>query len=256
MATEAGVVQAVFPEGGLTRDGALRPARLGLIDYMLRTFDAGGARDLCFVPVGINYDRVLEDRALLAQAAGESPRGFLATTASATRFGLRQAVLWGMGRWHRFGYACVNFGTPISMREWSRTRGLDWRTLDKETRATQVAELGAGLMAAVGRVVPALPVSLLATALLEGDGDLPVSTIDLHARTQGLMRRLTASGAHVYLPREDEAYAIEVGLRMLVERRVVQEREGGWVAAPGEAALLRYYAAAIAPLLVPAEPAR
>jgi glycerol-3-phosphate O-acyltransferase len=249
MATEAGVVQAVFPEGGLTRDGALRPPKLGLIDYMLRTFDAAGAHDLCFVPVGINYDRVLEDRALLAQAAGESPRGFLAVSASATRFGLRQAALWVMGRWHRFGYACVNFGTPISMREWSAERGLDWRALGKEQRAAQVEELGGQLMAAVARVIPALPVSLLATALLEGGGSAPVSTIDLHARTQALMRRLLASGAHVYLPREDEAYAIEVGLRMLVQRRTVEERDGGWVAVQGEEPLLRYYAAAIAPLL-------
>jgi glycerol-3-phosphate O-acyltransferase len=249
MATEAGVVQAVFPEGGLTRDGALRPPRLGLIDYMLRTFDAAGPRDLCFVPVGINYDRVLEDRALLAQAAGESPRGFMATTAAATRFGLRQAVLWSLGRWHRFGYACVNFGTPISMRDWSKARGLDWRALGKEARAARVDELGRALMGAVARVVPALPVSLLATALLEGDAALPVTTIDLHARTQALMRRLTRGGAHVYLPREDEAYAIEVGLRMLVERRVVAERGGAWVTMPGEGPLLRYYAAAIAPLL-------
>ena len=249
MATEAGVVQAVFPEGGLTRDGALRPPRLGLIDYMLRTFDPAGPRDLCFVPVGINYDRVLEDRALLAQAAGEAPRGFLATTASATRFGLRQALLWGMGRWHRFGYACVNFGTPISMRTWSAERGVDWRTLGKEARAVQVDGLGRQLMDAVAQVIPALPVSLLATALLEGGGEAPVSTIELHARTQALMRRLGAAGAHVYLPREDEAYAIEVGLRTLVQRRLVEERDGGWVAVAGEEPVLRYYAAAIAPLL-------
>jgi glycerol-3-phosphate O-acyltransferase len=251
MATEAGVVQAVFPEGGLTRDGALRPPRLGLIDYMLRTFDPAGPRDLCFVPVGINYDRVLEDRALLAQAAGESPRGFLATTASATRFGLRQALLWGMGRWHRFGYACVNFGTPVSMRQWSAARAVDWRALGKESRALRVDELGRQLMAAVAQVVPALPVSLLATALIEGGGETPVSTIALHARTQALIRKLGATGAHVYLPREDEAYAIEVGLRTLVERRLVEERDGGWVVAPGEGPVLRYYAAAIAPLLAP-----
>ena len=31
MATKAGVVQAIFPEGGLTRDGALRPPKLGLL---------------------------------------------------------------------------------------------------------------------------------------------------------------------------------------------------------------------------------
>jgi glycerol-3-phosphate O-acyltransferase len=199
--------------------------------------------------VGINYDRVLEDRALLAQAAGQAPRGLLATTASATRFGLRQALLWALGRWHRFGYACVNFGTPISMREWSGARGVDWRTLDKEARTARLEALGGELMAAVARVVPALPVSLLATALLEGGGPAPVSTIDLHARTQALMRRLAAAGAHVYLPREDEAYAIEVGLRMLVQRRLVEEQEGGWVTAPDQAPMLRYYAAAIAPLL-------
>ena len=100
MSTEAGVVQAVFPEGGLSRDGAMRPPRLGLVDYMLRTFDPAGPRDLVFVPVGIAYDRVLEDRALLAEAAGEAPRGVLSTTATATRFGLRQARplgAWGAG---------------------------------------------------------------------------------------------------------------------------------------------------------------
>ena len=45
MATAAGVTQAVFPEGGLSRDGRLRPPKLGILDYMLRSFDpAGGPR--------------------------------------------------------------------------------------------------------------------------------------------------------------------------------------------------------------------
>src|SRR5207237_10632097 len=38
MATEAGVTQAVFPEGGLSRDGRLRPPTVGILDYMLRSF--------------------------------------------------------------------------------------------------------------------------------------------------------------------------------------------------------------------------
>jgi len=46
MATESGVVQAVYPEGGLTRDGALRRPKLGLLDYMVRAFDPQGERDL------------------------------------------------------------------------------------------------------------------------------------------------------------------------------------------------------------------
>lgn len=65
MATQAGVPQAVFPEGGLTRDGRMGAPRLGMIDYMLRGFHLEGERDLVFVPLGLNYDRVLEDRTLL-----------------------------------------------------------------------------------------------------------------------------------------------------------------------------------------------
>ncbi len=66
MATSAGVPQAVYPEGGLSRDGRLRQPKLGVLDYMLRSFDpVHGERDLVFIPVGINYDRVLEDRTLL-----------------------------------------------------------------------------------------------------------------------------------------------------------------------------------------------
>ena len=65
MATAAGVTQAVFPEGGLSRDGKLRPPKLGLLDYMLRAFDPEGERDLVFMPAGINYDRTFEDRSFL-----------------------------------------------------------------------------------------------------------------------------------------------------------------------------------------------
>jgi glycerol-3-phosphate O-acyltransferase len=108
-------------------------------------------------------------------------------------------------------------------------------------------------MEAVARVIPALPVSLLCTALLEeersGGPAIELSTLALHARTQALMRRLAAAGAHVYLPRDDEAYTIEVGLRMLAERRLVEERPGGWAPVEAERPVLRYYAAAIAPLL-------
>ena len=64
MATPAGVTQAIFPEGGLSRDGKLRPPKFGLLSYMVAGFDPQGPRDVVFVPVAVNYDRVLEDRML------------------------------------------------------------------------------------------------------------------------------------------------------------------------------------------------
>src|SRR5439155_1562129 len=74
LATAEGVTQAMFPEGGLSRDGALRPPKFGLLSYMVARFDPDGERDVVFVPVGINYDRLLEDRNLTASAASGARR--------------------------------------------------------------------------------------------------------------------------------------------------------------------------------------
>ena len=74
MATQAGVTQAVFPEGGLSRDGRLRSPKLGILDYMVRSFDPAGGRDILFVPVGINYDRVFEDRSFLQELDKNAPK--------------------------------------------------------------------------------------------------------------------------------------------------------------------------------------
>src|SRR5262249_11106986 len=73
--TRNGVTQGVFLEGGLTRAGAFRPPKLGLLDYLAgvkraKDFD----RPLYFVPVAINYDRVLEDRSLLRELQAPEDR--------------------------------------------------------------------------------------------------------------------------------------------------------------------------------------
>ncbi len=66
--------QAFYPEGGLSRDGALQKPKLGLLDYMLRSFDSEDGRDLVFISVGINYDRTLEDRTLLLSLTSQSQK--------------------------------------------------------------------------------------------------------------------------------------------------------------------------------------
>ena len=129
-ATAGGVVQAVYPEGGLSRDGRLRKPKVGLIGYMVSSFDPEGARDVVFVPVGINYDRVLEDRMLVRQPVpGEPRRGRLRVLVTALRFAAHNASLIVRRRWYRFGYACVNFATPVSMREYTKDREIDFRAL-------------------------------------------------------------------------------------------------------------------------------
>jgi glycerol-3-phosphate O-acyltransferase len=217
---------------------------------MVSGFDPAGARDIVFVPVGINYDRVLEDRVLTAAAstpAGERPRfAFNPLVLSAWIVkGLWQRI---RGIWHRCGYACVSFGRPLSLRAWLAERGTDVRTLPEEQRHAEIERLGQRLMLEVGRVVPALPVSLVASALLVG-GEHGLSSLELKSAVFTLMRRLTAAGAHVHIPRHDQEYAVDVGLRMLMLRHLVSQEAGVYRANPKETALLAFYANAIAHLL-------
>ncbi|HEV7518610.1 MAG TPA: 1-acyl-sn-glycerol-3-phosphate acyltransferase [Thermoanaerobaculia bacterium] len=253
MATEGGVTQAVYPEGGLSRDGRLRPPKLGLLDYMLRGFDPAGERDVVFIPVGINYDRVLEDRTLLLDVpdtgAAATPRpGLLKAVATTLRFALRNVGLMLRSRWHRLGYACVDFGSPLSTKAWLAARRLDFRTMGKEERFAHLGDLAGELMTAIGRSIPVVPVPLVATVFLRRPGER-LSELEIKADAFALMRELTQAGAHVYLPRQDQDYAIDAGLRMLTLRHLVDEVDGLFLARPGERKVLAYYAGSIAHLL-------
>ena len=250
MATEAGVTQAVYPEGGLTRDGRLREPRFGVLDYMLRGFHMHGERDLVFVPLGLNYDRVLEDRTQLLAADAIRPSRARAL-ANTLKFIGNQLWLLLRSRWHRLGYACVNFGTPVSVRAWAAARGVDFDHLDREQRHTEVAALGHHLMAEVGRLVPVLPVPLVAAVLLR-EPARPYSLFDLKSAVAERVARLEARGARLYVPRQDWDYAVGAGLRMLTLRHLVDEVDGLYSARASEQPLLRYYANSIAHLLAEA----
>ncbi|MCR4310269.1 MAG: hypothetical protein NUW14_09700 [Deltaproteobacteria bacterium] len=164
--------------------------------------------------------------------------------ATSLKFLLRNLLLMLQGRWYRFGYACVNFGSPLSMRSYSLEHGIDLRILPKEERFLEVEKLAASLMREVGKVVPVLPVSLVATALLRRP-DERRSELELKADALRIIEELSAAGAHIYIPRADQDYAVTVGLRMLTLRKLVSLENGLYAPLPEELPLIRYYANSI-----------
>ncbi len=239
MATEGGVSQAIFPEGGLSLDGSPQPAKLGLLCYILDGFTLESARDVVFVPVGLNYDRVLEDR-VLTRVDPEGKRTFKFQGDVFFGFVMKQTWLRLTKRFYRFGYACVSFGRPISLKDFMREKhGAEISTV--------IEDLGKRLMEKVTEVIPVLPVPLVATAFC--DAKAPLSRLEIKARCHDLLRDFATSGAYVHMPREDEDYAIESGLRMLSLRRLVAEdADGKFAMNPDELALVKYYANSIAHL--------
>jgi glycerol-3-phosphate O-acyltransferase len=247
MATEAGVTQAMFPEGGLSRDGKLRPVKLGLISYIVEGFDPGG-RDVVFIPVGLNYDRVLEDRSLVAEIDGPTPsQAFYTKAFKSLAFLWRNLRLRLKGRWHKFGYACVAFGKPLGLKEYMKSQGaLRFEDLPEADQIKTIAGLGDELMARIGAVIPAMPVSLVADVLMRA-GDKGLDLLSLKSGVDQLIDRLETLGVSVHIPRSDRDYAVTAGLRMFTLRRLVTEdADGLYRVAKGEELLVAYYANSLA----------
>ena len=246
MATREGVCQAVFLEGGLSRDGRLRKPKLGLMDYMLRRFNPESDRDIVFIPVGINYDRTIEDRSLLRSLDPEKTRRSLwFVCKTATAFILRNFVLMILSRWRRYGYACVNFGTPLSIRAYCRENNTQFNRLDRQKRFPEISRLCHRLMDDIAQVIPVLPVSLVSAVFLdEPDADLDLTMIE--RRAERLIEELQGNGAPVLeTPRSTRMVAIADAVDLMRVRSLIIEEGDRFRAAPHEQSLLKYYAHAI-----------
>jgi len=234
MATEAGVTQAVFPEGGLSRTGALGKPKLGLISYILDGFEPGQSRDVVFVPVALNYDRVMEDRNLIeAQASGT--RAFRFSIRPIWRYLRRQTWLRLTGKFHRYGYAAVCFGDPLGLTDFYA-----------QPHADPAVALGQELMARIAQAMPVTPVPLVCHALVNGAR----TRADLEATVTDRIAAAKSRGATIHIPRDDIAYTIEAGLRALTERRLLSIDDiGGLHITEAGLRMAAFYAASVAHLL-------
>ena len=248
MAVDGGIVQAVFPEGGLSRDGHLRPPKLGLIDYLVRNFDAQGERDVVFIPVGVNYDRVLEDRSLLLSAddTQRAPSVFQATR-NTLGFITRNLVLRLRNEWRRFGYAAVQFGRPLSLREYCTREAVDFRSGDAALRHAQVAQLAAHLLKAVADNIPVLSVPLIALTLLD-EPTRRYTALELKAALQTRLDSLRRDGGRYLIYDAASSYASDNALAMMEVRRLLLVEDDLYRLNPQEQTLVSYYARSIAHL--------
>lgn len=228
-ATAAGVTQAVFPEGGLSLDGSLAEPKVGILKYMLEGA-ARAERDVVFVPVALNYDRVLEDTILLA-AQRKGQRKFRARISVVFRAILRQIWLRVTGRFHRFGYAAVSFGEPLLLSE-----------VDKSEDTPDA--ISGQIMTRIAAAVPVLPVPLIAFLLLKNGA---MSRDDLKAAVADSLNQLAV--AKVHLPRNDRNYTVEFGLRSLRERGLIAEHAGQIRLVPDKEELAQFYANSIKHLM-------
>ncbi|MGQ0611567.1 MAG: 1-acyl-sn-glycerol-3-phosphate acyltransferase [Paracoccaceae bacterium] len=231
MTTAEGTTQAIFPEGGLSLNGRVGAAKLGLLSYVMEGYVPDG-RDVVFVPVGLAYDRVLEDR-VLTRAAALGVRRFRVPVRAA--LGAALGHLWRRlrGRFKGFGTAAAGFGQPVSLRE----------HLAAHPGASPEA-LGALLMARIEAAVPVLPVPLVAAALMQA-GAVEGAAGDeaaVAARVEAILARLSDGRAVLRLHPQGLEASLKEGLAPLRARGLIGE---DLRPAPGAVALLEFYAAPV-----------
>ena len=248
--TKGGVTQGIFLEGGLSRDGRFRPAKIGLLDYIAGTAsDPAFTRDIWFVPVAINYDRTLEDRSLIRECLHEDLReGRIAQLWSVIQYLAYSSMRFLTGRPARYGRAAVNFGTPLSLRGWLAGQDTDVLTLPKEERLPRIQRLADEVLERVKDIIPVTSVALAAAALLSFERD-SVMVRDLLDRMREYRGHLLETNAR--LIRADRAIeeTWDRALRMFRLRRTVHVEGDRVIVISRQRPLLEYYANSIRHLL-------
>jgi glycerol-3-phosphate O-acyltransferase len=253
--TRQGVTQGIFLEGGLTRDGKLRPPKIGLLDYVLGIAREPEYRErLYIVPVAVNYDRVLEDRSLLlelAQSEGRPRPPRLSQMGDVLRF-----LIWNLsrmltGRWKRYGRAAVVVGKPVPLAPWfERESGLF--QLPREQRLARVQLLSDSVMGIIGQLVPVTPVTLACAAVQSLDSDF-IRRQTLLDRMEEMRDALVELNGRVIRADRDIEETFDRAWRMLHMRHILVASGAGYAVLPRNRALVSYYANSIAHLLGPFE---
>jgi glycerol-3-phosphate O-acyltransferase len=275
-----GLTTAFFLEGGLSRDGALRPPKIGLLDYLVGMLRSEPEREIVFLPVGLNYDRVLEDRNLLASRApptlGEKVRSFGRILRRVPGLLLAVPARAALRARRKFGYAAVSFGEPVPLRT-LLPDAVAAANLPRSERLPQMAILADRLLRHVWRAIPATPVALTARALLSG----PQEVSELRRKVREEIAELRADGRPLgfglafesvregsrrhaaagddgdktdldaeLLAAEEAERAVDLALVLLRRRELI--RVDGTRVTPQDTAVLAYYARSLDPPAVPA----
>lgn len=166
-----GLTQEFFIEGGRSRSGKTLAPRLGMLAWDVDSFLESRRRDLFFVPIAINYERLVEESGMVDELGGgkkteESVLGLLRARKYLQR---------------RFGSVHVSFGEPISLsgalgRDRQAFEALVRGRIDEpqvraelEARKREfVSRLGHSLVERIGLATVANATSVAALVLLGG----------------------------------------------------------------------------------------
>ncbi len=108
-----------FIEGGRSRSGKLELPKTGLLSMLISAWKGGYCEDIIFIPVSINYDRVVEEDSYVKEIKGIEKEPESLKHVIRARNILKK----------RYGRIYVRFSSSISLKEYSRKKNASQENL-------------------------------------------------------------------------------------------------------------------------------
>jgi glycerol-3-phosphate O-acyltransferase len=159
-----GFPQEFFLEGGRSRTGKMLFPKTGLFSMEVDAWLDGAANDVLFVPIAVDYERLVEARSYAKElSGGEKTKESFWELLRAPKILTR-----------RYGLIYVQFGEPISLRALAEQRlgeaaaslSLEGEELETDSKRQLVRHLSNRTAYEIGRSITVTPVGLVAAVLL------------------------------------------------------------------------------------------
>ena len=156
--------QEFFVEGGRSRTGKLLFPKTGLASMEVDAWLDGAADDVLFVPIAVDYEKLVEGKSYLAElSGGEKEKESFGALLRTPKVLLK-----------RWGPIYLQFGEPISLKALAQQRlgeaasslTLDGEERDTDSKRQLVQAVAARVGYGINRVITISPMGLVAAGLL------------------------------------------------------------------------------------------
>ena len=148
-----------FPEGGRSRSGKLMPPRPGIISMILRSFLGMDEKKVSFVPIAINYEKVLEGNSYIKEVMGASKK----------KESLKDIISVFRDFRNYLGEAYLQFAEPINLNDFLKEYPKNENLSEKDWLFRVTPILGKRIMNNINEATVVTSTALFSMALLNSD---------------------------------------------------------------------------------------
>ena len=149
-----------FPEGGRSRSGKLMPPRPGIISMILRSFLGMDEKKVSFVPIAINYEKVLEGNSYIKEVMGANKK----------KESLKDIISVFRDFRNYLGEAYLQFAEPINLNDFLKEYPMNENLSEKDWLFRVTPILGKRIMNNINEATVVTSTALFSMALLNSDG--------------------------------------------------------------------------------------